>query len=397
MKLIYKYPILLFSCILISCNFQREQTSERDKSFLRWGRLTKLDTFLNENNIRQLDSIGIEKFYLAYLPYLELTPSILMNHSDSSPDFIKGLNIQLCATMDNRPDSFAMDFGSDADTNEDSLIIQNTFVSVPIIFHYFSDKISQNLQKTFSEQEGILNSVYNTFNFTFHIEEIKRGPDKFHSINFSKKYPKEYDDLMKHCCTDTNFLHIVVTDIYYDNLQILGYANMPGNYYNAVIINPNSLPEPSIFGSHSEGKTLVHEVGHFFGLYHTFHMNERYCNKSGNCKYCDKGQYNGCDEYGHDNGDFIDDTPSQRYCNFSKCSFNNKLKLDECDSCPDEEGLDNTDNFMDYVDDQYMKKFTPGQIWVMKKNARLYRSNFIDNRLSAQSLYQEVITRLPDI
>ena len=83
------------------------------------------------------------------------------------------------------------------------------------------------------------------------------------------------------------------------------------------------MPNGPVVG-YNLGKTAVHEVGHWFGLLHTFQDNT-----------CDSG----------DAGDFIDDTPRQ------------SVSTDGCpvgkDSCPDQPGLDPIHNFMDYGTDAW--------------------------------------------
>ena len=76
---------------------------------------------------------------------------------------------------------------------------------------------------------------------------------------------------------------------------------------------------------YNQGKTAVHEVGHWFGLMHTFQGGS-----------CDKS----------DRGDFIDDTPQEM------------TETDDCpvgkDSCPGSEGLDPINNYMDYSSDAWL-------------------------------------------
>ncbi|KAF2217830.1 hypothetical protein CERZMDRAFT_108458 [Cercospora zeae-maydis SCOH1-5] len=79
------------------------------------------------------------------------------------------------------------------------------------------------------------------------------------------------------------------------------------------------------------GLTAVHEVGHWFGLYHVFEGAD--CNDA--------------------KGDRVGDTPRQLSptagCPSSK------------DSCPRSSGLDSIHNYMDYSYDSCLFEFTPGQ------------------------------------
>ncbi|KAL8667775.1 MAG: hypothetical protein Q9168_007173 [Polycauliona sp. 1 TL-2023] len=84
--------------------------------------------------------------------------------------------------------------------------------------------------------------------------------------------------------------------------------------------------------TYDQGKTAVHEVGHWFGLLHTFQDNS-----------CEVG----------DAGDFIDDTPQE------------SVSTDGCptgkDSCPGIKGLDPIGNYMDYSSDACYTGFSPLQ------------------------------------
>ena len=76
--------------------------------------------------------------------------------------------------------------------------------------------------------------------------------------------------------------------------------------------------------TYDEGKTAVHEVGHWFGLLHTFQD-----------QTCEPGA----------TGDFISDTPQEA------------VATEGCpvvkDSCPGQEGLDPVNNYMDYSSDAW--------------------------------------------
>lgn len=93
------------------------------------------------------------------------------------------------------------------------------------------------------------------------------------------------------------------------------------------------------------GKTTTHEVGYWFGLYHTF--------------------YGGCDF-----GDSVDDTPAQAEAGSPEIGC-----AEPRDTCPDQPGNDPMFNYMDYTGDACYREFTPGQKARMFENFYAYRVN----------------------
>lgn len=113
----------------------------------------------------------------------------------------------------------------------------------------------------------------------------------------------------------------------------LGIAQFPWRYpeeshMHGVLINPIALPGSGdpLYGVY--GLTAIHEVGHYFGLFHTF-------------------------EGGCTDGDEVGDTAAQA------------IPIYECrvgaDTCPNRPGNDDVQNFMNYADDNCIDHFTPGQ------------------------------------
>lgn len=116
------------------------------------------------------------------------------------------------------------------------------------------------------------------------------------------------------------------------------------------------------FESYNKGTTLIHEVGHWMGLYHTFQGG---CGLPGTTY----GYLLSIKEHKKRlmmTGDFVSDTPEVKRPNYG-CPG-------DVDSCPyDGLGNDMTWNFMDYVDDECMNAFTDGQWERMETMFQIYR------------------------
>jgi hypothetical protein len=116
---------------------------------------------------------------------------------------------------------------------------------------------------------------------------------------------------------------------------ILGYSTFPGTSPPAeegVVIHYTTLPADSLT-QYNRGRTLTHETGHFFYLYHIW------------------GDENGCS-----GTDFVDDTPNQG--SFSGSCPGGAIITDGCS--PFSPGI-LYENYMDYTDDACMCLFTKGQ------------------------------------
>ncbi|UII78586.1 hypothetical protein [Flagellimonas sp. CMM7] len=180
--------------------------------------------------------------------------------------------------------------------------------------------------------------------------------------------------------------------------SLLGAASFPWDKKTYQTIYDEILLKETTFEGHVDkkngvmlGKTLIHEMGHFFGLFHTFHMEKHDANNKPLDIACDNDSiHNGCGELTTVPriGDGIEDTPPQKICHYygcGKCEFGKSIKdcdtcgdenspdIKWCDTCPNLAGLDPIKNYMGYNPDYCMDQFTLGQYKVIKRNFMIYR------------------------
>jgi len=116
-----------------------------------------------------------------------------------------------------------------------------------------------------------------------------------------------------------------------ESTTLLGYCSLPSNDSTTLSdysqdgcnVLAGSMPYCLVPG-YNEGKTAIHEIGHWFGLFHTF--------QGSSCVVGDRG-------------DYIDDTSQQSVATYG---FPNGE-----DSCPHNPGLDPIHKFMDYSTDAW--------------------------------------------
>ncbi|MBN9485472.1 MAG: hypothetical protein BGO70_02160 [Bacteroidetes bacterium 43-93] len=155
---------------------------------------------------------------------------------------------------------------------------------------------------------------------------------------------------------DTKYVNIWITHITtsVNNGQVLGYAYNPGLAKSlgdaslaGVVIDykafgKRSLPSQKFFGTADKGKTLVHELGHYFTLNHIWGNTSPGVNPS-------------CAD-----DDGVSDTPVQNDANQSTCPSSVKP------NCTNSAGGEMYMNYMDYVQDACMVMFSKGQVTRMQ-------------------------------
>lgn len=199
-------------------------------------------------------------------------------------------------------------------------------------------------QATVDRQIAALNEAYASasaesgLRFEFDVQSVTRtqGPDMCDQGNEAKVKQQ----LRKGAA---NALNLYITDL--SACGLLGYSSWPwdlgknGVTADGVVIHYDTLPGGQ-YKPYNLGRTTIHEIGHWLGLYHTFQS--------------------GCGG----SGDAVDDTPA--------CAGPSEGCPTDKDTCP-QPGSDPVRNFMDYSDDLCMRAFSAGQHQRVEQMWKQYR------------------------
>lgn len=215
---------------------------------------------------------------------------------------------------------------------------------IPTYFHVVTSRSKANTtsEATLQKQLSVMNDAYSNSGFSFDLADIDyTANDEWAEIDVTSS-----DDsvmmAMKSSLRKGTYSELNVYFIEAMANGILGMCEFPtkeidtsdpSSYdFDGCLCALGTLPGSTEFpNKFDQGMTTVHEVGHWFGLFHVF-------------------QGSSCSS----DGDMVSDTPFQRTAT-SGCPTNK-------DTCPNSPGKDSVHNYMDYSDDKCYEEFTAGQI-----------------------------------
>lgn len=221
-------------------------------------------------------------------------------------------------------------------------------IRVPVFFHVITvgDSLEQgNIpQEQIDAQMAVMNEAYAPCGFAFDLAGVDRTVSpEWYTMTPGTAAETEAKTAL-HVDTSTHL------NVYTANIGggLLGWATFPWSLteepdMDGVVMLYTSMPGGTA-APYNEGATLVHEAGHWLGLYHTF---------QGGCL---------------PQGDYVSDTPPERRATYG-CPEGK-------DTCV-RNGVDPIENYMDYTDDGCMDRFSPGQCARARQMTQTYRPGLL--------------------
>jgi len=276
----------------------------------------------------------------------------------------------------NPPTGSFIDYG-DPSTALD-LGCRTTRYVIPVVIHINHDTLVQVTDTQVYQQLQILNDAFLPFNVQFCLAKKRPNGIGFNGINrFSSIHNPTDNESANQMVNLTNvayynpskYLNIYVVKEILENGQPSGYigynSNYPfQNYLDGIVLlhtrfgDSTSCYDCGPLAGGSRGKVLVHEVGHYLGLFHIF---EGSCTGGNTAGTCDK------------EGDLCCDTRPV-LGPLGSCNIDTSIRscLNYHLSIPE-----NRSNYMEYSGEACMTNFSPDQVSIMHASLELYRSGLI--------------------
>ena len=226
-------------------------------------------------------------------------------------------------------------------------------LEIDLVLHSLSGPAREgDLQESvIRRQIEVVNAAFGSAGLRFRLAEVRRYPD---SAYFDACFPTLESGVQMKRELAVDPAHVV--NVYACRLllpHIAGYGSLPNEFpeddaRHGVVVDYGAFPGGA--APLDLGHTLVHELGHYFGLLHTFQ--------------------GGCDG----EGDFVADTPAE-----AEPAYGCQLGRD---TCP-QQGTDPVTNFMDYSDDACTDHFTERQSARMRSLIAEFRPSLREVRRDA--------------
>ncbi len=145
-------------------------------------------------------------------------------------------------------------------------------IEVPTVFHIIKETNASNENEVIgreAEQMAVLNDAFvqNNAGFQFKLIDTK--------THVNRNWWNDSGNFQ----SNTRVGGTNTMNVWFNENQYLGYATLPfsaGSSRDGIVINHGSIMGGSI-ANYNLGDTLVHEVGHWLGLYHSKSMDNLHC------------------------------------------------------------------------------------------------------------------------
>jgi len=272
------------------------------------------------------------------------TMTLCASAADSAPQRL----LRSCGTPD--PDPVVMSGVRSALRARAGEVRVQTGATIPVAFHIITwGGVGDVTDRELADQVRALNQGYSGSGYRFVLSSVDRTANK----NWFTMAPGTGSEKQAKQALAIDPAHHLNVYTCNPGKNLLGWAYFPfsapeDSYIHGVVMHYGTVPG-GFLAPYDLGGTLVHESGHYLGLFHTFQ--------------------GGCVEP----GDEVDDTPFEASPAFGCPAGRN--------TCA-QPGDDPIRNYMDYTDDACYTEFTPDQIARINSIAPVYRPSLF-NRATA--------------